>query len=148
MGSRIHRRVEGESTIGIPVAIDVLGPRNASTCIGIVANEVRNGIAGGAEVGIHHDGALALGDVVIVIDVEGVGELRFQTGISLRDVERVGVVGDVEQLGDVGLTGVAAIVKPNVALLMELVVEVDGRRQVHDVSDGIDIHAAVVLNEV
>ena len=74
--------------------------------------------------------------------------MRLQPGITLCDVERVGVVGDVEQLGDVGLTGVTTIVEPDVALLMEFVVEIDGRCQVHHISDGIDIHTAVVLDEV
>ncbi len=86
--------------------------------------------------------------VVVVVDVERVGELRLQSWVSLCDVKRIGVVGDVEQLGDVGLSGVASIVEPDVLLIAELIVEVDGRRKVHHVADGIDVNASIVLYEI
>ena len=54
--------------------------------------------------------ALVLAAVVLIVDVERVGELRLQSWITLCDVEWIGVVDDVKQLCDVGLAGVAAIV--------------------------------------
>ena len=38
--------------------------------------------------------------------------------------------------------------EPEVALLAELVVEIEGRRQVDDVANGVDVDATIVLNEV
>ena len=38
-------------------------------------------------------------DVVVVFGTQIVGERRLQSGITLADVERIAVVGDVEQVG-------------------------------------------------
>ena len=38
-------------------------------------------------------------DVVVVFGAQIVGERRLQSGITLADVERIAVVGDVEQVG-------------------------------------------------
>ena len=101
-----------------------------------------------AVVGIDHDGAFVARDVVVVVEVQRVGELGFQAWVTLRDIERVGVVGDVEQLGDVRLLCVAAILQAQCALVAEVVVEVKCRRQVGDVADGVDVDPTVVLNVV
>ena len=148
VAQRIDGGIEGEAAIGIPVAVDVLRSRHTSTGLGVVADEVGDGVADVAVVSVKHNGALVLADVVLVIDVQRIGELWFQSWVTLCDVERVGVVGDVEQLCDVGLTGIATIVEPDIVLVAELIMVIDCRREVYDVADGIDIDASVVLNEV
>ena len=100
------------------------------------------------EIEVGYDGALVAHDVVVVVGVQRVGERGLQSGVTLGDVEWVGVVGDVEQLRHLRLAGLAAVVEPEVALLAELVVEVEGRRQVDDVAYGVDVDTAVVLDEV
>ena len=64
MSQGIDSCVEGEAAIGIPVAVDVLRSRHTSTGLGVVANEVGDGVADVAVVSVEHDGALVLADVV------------------------------------------------------------------------------------
>ena len=66
---------------------------------------------------IHRYRALILADVVVVVHVQRVGELRLQTRVSLCDVKRIRVVGDVEQLSNIWLSGIAPIVNPDITLL-------------------------------
>ena len=65
------RRVDGcaevETTVGIPVTVDVLWARRATTRLSVVAHQVRNTVADMTIVGVDHDAALILLDVVVVI---------------------------------------------------------------------------------
>ena len=117
MGCRVESCVERKTSVGIPVAIDVLGARNATTGLVVVAHEVRDAIARVAIITIHRYRALILADVVVVVHVQRVGELRLQPRVSLCDVERIRVVGDVEQLSNIWLSGIAPIVNPDITLL-------------------------------
>ena len=83
----------------------------------VVAHEVRDAIARVAIITIHRYRALILTDVVVVVHVQRVGELRFQPRVSLCDVKGIRVVGDVEQLSNIWLSGIAPIVNPNITLL-------------------------------
>ena len=47
-----------------------------------------------AVVQISHNTALMAYDIRIEIGIQRIGELRFQSRITLRDIQRVGVVGD------------------------------------------------------
>ena len=66
-----------------------------------------------AIVGIHDDRTLISHNVVIVISIERVGELRFQARVTLSDVERVGIVSNVEQLCHFRLACIPASVSRN-----------------------------------
>lgn len=83
----------------------------------VVAHEVRDAVARVAIITIHRYRALILTDVVVVVHVQRVGELRLQTRVSLCDVKRIRVVGDVEQLSNIWLSGIAPIVNPDITLL-------------------------------
>ena len=74
--------------------------------------------------------------------------MRFQSRITLCNIERVRVVGNIQQLGDIRLSGVATILDAETALVGELIAEVERGRQVRDVPDRIHIDSAVVLNIV
>ena len=117
MGCRVESCVERKTSVGIPVAIDVLGARNATTGLVVVAHEVRDAVARVAIITIHRYRALILTDVVVVVHVQRVGELRLQPRVSLCDVKRIRVVGDVEQLSNIWLSGIAPIVNPDITLL-------------------------------
>ena len=83
----------------------------------VIAHEVRDAVARVAIITIHRYRALILTDVVVVVHVQRVGELRLQTRVSLCDVKRIRVVGDVEQLSNIWLSGIAPIVNPDITLL-------------------------------
>ena len=99
-------------------------------------------------VDIENDRPLVLLDVVIVIDIQRIGELGLQTRITLSDIEGIGVISDVEQLGHLRLTGIATVMYPDVLLVTEFIVEIEGWREIGHITDGIDIHPTIVLNEV
>ena len=148
MSCAVEGGVERETTISVPVSVDILGTRSASTRLGVVSHKVGNGVADMTVVSVEDNAALVFADVVLIINIQRIGELRLQARVSLRDVERVGVVGDIQQLGDVRLTSVATIVEPDVVLVGELVVEVDSRCQVGDVTDGVHVDTTIILNEI
>ena len=148
MGSTIDGGIKIKTTVSVPVAIDILWTRRATTGFCIVEHKVRDGVADMAVVTVKNDTALIFRDVVLVIGVKRIGELWLQSRITFCDKERIGVVGDIEQLGDIGLTGVATIVNPNIMLVTKLIVEVDGRCQIGDIANGIDIDTTIILNEV
>lgn len=83
----------------------------------VVAHEVRDAVARVAIITIHRYRALILTDAVVVVHVQRVGELRLQTRVSLCDVKGIRVVGDVEQLSNIWLSGIAPIVNPDITLL-------------------------------
>ena len=95
-----------------------------------------------------HHSALCLLPVVVVEEAEVLSERWFQSRVTLLNVERVRVVGDVEQLRDAGLRRVGPVVDAQVADLAEAVAEVEGRGDVEDIACGVDADALVVLDIV
>ena len=87
-------------------------------------------------------------DIIAIIGIQRVRELWLQSRITLRDVKWVGVVCDVEQLCDVWLSGVAAISQTDRFLVTEVIVKIQRRREINDVTDSINIDATIVLNEI
>ena len=148
MGGAVDGGVEVEAAVGIPVAVDILWARLATTSRSIIAHQVRNAVTDMAVVTIEHYRALVFRDVVLVIHIERIGELRLQSRVTLGDVERVRVIPDGQQLGNLRLTRVASIVEPDVVLVAELIVEVECWCHVGHIADGVHIDAAIVLNEV
>ena len=149
---KMSRRVEGgakvEAAIHIPVTVDILRSGDASTSLRVITHEIRDGVAGIGIVGIDDNRPLVTLDVVVVIHIQRIGELGFQSRITLGDIERIGVVGDVEQLRDVRLPGITAVVEPDILLVRKLVVEVERRRDIRHVADSVDVDATVVLDVI
>ena len=111
----VERYVESRATIRAPVTIEVLWPRNAATCFLIVSDDIAHGVSCAPHtcVGAVAPTTLCLGNPVaqailhilwgalpLVVDVKVGGERRLQSRITHRDGKRVGVVVDVEELGD------------------------------------------------
>ena len=101
-----------------------------------------------AVVGIDNDTPLVANNIIVIVEIQRICELRFQSWVTLCDVKRIGVVGDLEQLRHIGLTGISAIVDPEVTLIAELIMEVKCWSQIGDIADGVDIDTTIVLNEV
>ena len=157
----VERDVEGGATIRAPVAIEVFWSRNASTCILIVSDDVADGIFGASYtcVGAVAPSTLCLGNLVaqailhilggalpLVVDVEVGGEGGLQTRITHRDVEGVGVIVDVEELGDGRLLCLSTQGHLQVALLGEAVAQVERGRIVGDGTNSIDRTSQILLD--
>ena len=142
----VDRGIEHEGTIDIPVAVDVLGPGDASTSLLVVSHHIADVVASRAEVDERHDRTLVTLDIGVVEKLETVGERRFQSGVTLSDVHRVAVVPDIEQVGDIRLLSRSTILDAQVAQLVEAVTEVERRRHIGHVSDDIGVYTLIILD--
>ena len=124
--SAVDGCIEHEGASCVPVAVDVFGLCGSSTGLIVVGHHVADAVACHREVDEGHQGSLVLLYIVVVEESEVVGERWLQSRISLLDVERIAVVGDVEQVGHGGLRGGSAIVDAQVAHLAETITEVEG----------------------
>ena len=75
---------------------------------------------------IEHEGASCVPVAVDVFGLCGSSTGLIVVGHHVADVERIAVVGDVEQVGHGGLRGGSAIVDAQVAHLAETITEVEG----------------------
>ena len=85
---------------------------------------------------------------VVVVYAQIVGERWLQSRVTHRDVERVAVVSDVEQVAHSRLRCVSAVSHAQVAHLAETVAEVERRRYVGHRARRVLEHAQIVLHEV
>ena len=95
--------VEHQVHVGVPVSVDVHGPCVAGTGLCIVDGGASDVVLHLRVVGVHHPSHLAVGDEVVVEDVETVCPTALQTGITRADVQGVAVVGYFQQVGHAGL---------------------------------------------
>ena len=159
----IEGHVERHSSVGAPVAVDILRPADAPTCRLVVGHHIPDGVAGGLEtsVGAETPVALRLGDgdshavgdkggaaLHLEIDVQVRRERRFQSRVTHGDGERVGVVVDIEQLRDGRLRGGPPEPHLQVGLLIEPVAQVERGREVGHRPHRVDRHTQVLLDEV
>ena len=88
--------VEHQTSPTSPVAIDILRTRRPHTCHWVERHLVADGVARGIEAQPRGDGTLVTLLVVIEKQTEVLGERWFQSRVTLTDVHRVAIVGDVE----------------------------------------------------
>ena len=148
ISSRVYSRIEYKHTTGIPVAVDVLGSCCASTSLLVVRNLIANAVASVRVVGARHNSHLPLLDVVVVLGTQTVGEGRLQSRVTLGDVERVAVVGNVEKVGHRGLRCISAVVYAQTANVRESVAEVERWRYINHIAHRVGIQALVVLHKL
>lgn len=111
----VDGRIEHQSHLRVPIAIDIGRLRGSSTRLRVVGHLVADAVARGAEVHVCHDGALMVGHICIVKRPEVMGERGFEPWVTLPDVHRVGIVGDVEQVGHAWLARLSSVVDAQVA---------------------------------
>ena len=85
---------------------------------------------------------------VVVEQTEVLGKRRFQTRVTLRDVQRVAVIHHIQQLRDAWLRGCTAIVDAQVAHLREAVTEIERRAEIGNRADGIRMIAHIIVDKV
>lgn len=76
-GSRVDGGVEHESEVTVPIAIDVLRTSDGSTSLLNVGSLVRHRIVGHREINERHHGALVLLEIIVIEEVEVLGERGF-----------------------------------------------------------------------
>ena len=144
----IDRSIEHTAPVHIPVAIDILRTGGAATGLLVVGHHRRDAVVGGRETQISHLGHRVVLLIAVVEEVQALRERRFQAGITARDVERVAIVVDVEQLRHRGLRRRSAVVDAQVGHLREAVAEVECRGDVEHGAGSINVDALIVLYEL
>ena len=160
---RVQPDVERRSGIRIPVAVDVFRAAYSSARCLVIGNDGSYGVARALEAGMGAEAPVALG--LGNLEAQAVGdqsrpalhaeigvkvgrERRLQPRVAHRDGERVGVIVDVEQLRNAGLTGRTAQGHLQIGLLVEAVTHVERRREVRYRAHRIDRHAQILLHVV
>ena len=160
---RVEADVERSAAVDAPIAVDVLRTGNASAGSLVVGHDVTDGIAGATHTGVETIAPMTLcfgnleaqavlhqlrSALLLEVGTQVGGERGFQSRVTHRDVERVGVVVDIEHLGDTGLRGVSAQLHLEVGLLVEAVAHIQRRRIVGHRADGVNGDAEVLLDVV
>ena len=99
----VDRTVEHESSLHIPVAVDILWLGDSTACTCIIGHLIADTVAGRREVDIGHHTLVVILHEIVVEQSEVLCERRFQPRITHRDIERVAVIYDIEQLRDAWL---------------------------------------------
>ena len=102
-------RIESNHAKSIPIAVNVFRCRGPPAGLRIIHTAVTDTVLGKIKSDMRHDTALFLGIICIIEHTHLVGKRGFQPRITLADVQRVGVVGHVEQVLHAGLTAPATI---------------------------------------
>ena len=127
---RVKGRIEHESEITVPIAVDILRTRDGSTRIFIISHLVADRVPGRREVDESHDRLLMLLEIVIVVQTEVLGERRLQSRVTSADVQRVAVIVDVKQVADRRLAAVTTVVEAQLPSIAMLPTEVERRGEV------------------
>ena len=83
---------------------------------------------------------------VVVEQSEVLSKRRLQARVTLRNVQRVAVVGDIKQLRDAWLRSGTTIVDSQVAHLGEAIAEIEGWTHIHHITNGIYMHSLIILD--
>ena len=100
VAGRVERCVEHQSSVDVPLTVDILRLRSASAGRRVVGHHIADAVARGVESHPCGPHLLVVVHIVIVVEqAQRLGEGGLQARITLGDVERVTIVGDVEQVG-------------------------------------------------
>ena len=160
---RVKAEIKRHGEVGTPVTVDVLRFRYASTGGFVIGHDITDGVFGNLPSAIRGETpvSLILGhgeshtvghEFLLSLHLEVETEVRverwLQTSVTSRDVQRVRIVIDLEQLGDLWLLRLSAELNLEVGLLVETVTHIQCGRDIGDGSDGIHWHSQILLDEV
>src|SRR5574344_2156165 len=121
----IQRSVETTTNVGTPVTIDVFRLCNSYTSTLIVTGTVGCAVISHIHTTPSKDTSLMCHLEGVKVEVDVVTERRFQSRISLCDVQRVGIISDIKQIGHAWLRSTSSVVQTQIRLLSEVVAEVN-----------------------
>ena len=145
---RVDSLVIGDAGRGVPVAVDILRLCDTPARQRIVGHHIRYRVERGAPRGIGIDEPCMTLYEVVETQVETMGERGLQSWVTLRHIQRVRVVGDVQQVAHRRLTAAAAVFQAQLLLPVPPVAEGHGGRYVQHVAHGIGIMPIVTLHEM
>ena len=146
MSGRVDCRIKHQGTVHVPVSVNVLRARCPSAGLVIVGHPVTDTVARVAIIQKRHDGPLLAFYIVVVEKPEVVGERRFQSRITHGDIQRVAIVGDIEQLRHARLRGCAPVIDAKIAHLAEAIAEIERRRDISDPTHRVDMNSLIILH--
>ena len=120
----VDSRVEHEAQAGVPVTVDILRLGNPTTRLFNVLNRIRDGVSGIAIVTEQHDRTHVVLDECVIVQSQAIGERRLQARVTLGDVQRVAVVGDVKQVAHLRLLGCSAVVDTQLCGVVRTITEI------------------------
>ena len=123
-------RVKHKVARRVPVAADILWAGVARACCVVVDHTVGNGVLGLLEREVERHALLAVSVVAAIRHTQIIVPRGFQTGITERDVQRVGIVNHCQEVGHRRLRSRTAIIDFQYIGLGNLVAETDLRRNV------------------
>ena len=144
--SRVDTCVIHQSCISIPVTIYVHWPYRTCTCNRIVGHTVANCISCRWEVRESHQRLWMTLLVRVIEQAEVIGEGWLQTRVTNWNVLWVSVVDDTQQLTHRRLSNRTLIIDTQVALLAELVTEVESRTPVEYCARCVNVCTEVILH--
>ena len=145
---RVNRRIEHHHSEGIPVTVNILRSCDVTTSCRVIRHLTSDTVARCREIRIHHQTALVALPVVVVLEAHVLCERRLQAGVTLADVQRVRVVGNVQQVAHGWLTGVGTIGQTQLADIRNLPTEVGSRSEIGHCTGRVRVYALIILNEV
>ena len=87
-------------------------------------------------------------NIVVIEQAEILGERRFQSGITLTNVQRVAVIGNIQQVAHRWLAAIGTIVEAQLADIGYLPTEIGCRSNVRHGANGIGVNTLIVLCKV
>ena len=125
-------RVEVHVHPAVPVAVHVFGLGHPSARLLVIFRAAGGAVLCGAELCRGRERPLQRRDALVIVGLHLLGERGLQVRVSQADVQRIGIAERVgDEVGDVGLSGVSAVLQAQLLLLGEPVAEVEGGRGVH-----------------
>ena len=112
--------VRTQTSTRIPVTIDIHRSSGLHACILIVSGFTAHIVSHNTTICPRPQTALLFTIVGIEITIEIMGERRLQLCITLADIERIRIIGNIKQVGHTWLLGASIIAETNVGVLTEI----------------------------
>jgi len=125
VGVSVESCVETTTDVTAPVTIDVEWLALSDTSLFIIGSSVADAVSCEVNASPCKDTLLMLHTECVEVQVDVVGDGWLQARITLGDVQWVGVVLDVQQVGHAWLLSTSAITQTQVGLLGEVIAEVN-----------------------